>query len=558
MDFLRNCLLYTSAATLIGTGSAWAQSPSQVAQPTTQSPSKLHVIPPATQRPSLVTQPQFYALPETVHVPSKQQAPTVIHQGDWGVFNADGGTAAGFGPVSRYATARWAEDWRVLRDPSKSDDFFDPLKFIPLNDSKSIYLTLSLDERLRNWFETRPFLGTQKPNDSGRMTLRGLYGADLHLGEHLRIYGELVNGDAGGWNYYGYNATYRKDLDLQQAFVEGRAILLGARSGVILGRQSFLDAPNYVLFARETPNVPLSWDGGRVYAVWPRVRIDAFDFVQTNTSPTAEFHDTQNWNARLFGGYESWAPPNFTFLKQPGHVFLDFFYLGYLLGGSPAAIATATTNGTQSGSTIRHNIGTRFWGKAGPIQFSLGGIFQGGEFRPANGGQTRQVRAFSINTFAGYRFSSVYGAPLLGLQADVYSGGNYHNTTGTVGTYLAPYSPQTNYLDTTTYIAPSNLIDVAPTLEMSPTRSTLLRFRVPVFWRENTNDAVYGSSRIYGFRNAYSGGWIGVSPQMNFGIRLTRHLTWTHDLARMFLSRELQKAGASEGTYYLSTLDFRF
>ena len=75
----------------------------------------------------------------------------------------------------------------------------DALKFIRLDPEGDIYLTLSGESRLRNWYESRPFLGTQAPHHSGRMTLRNLLGADLHLGEHLRVYGELINGDAFGW-----------------------------------------------------------------------------------------------------------------------------------------------------------------------------------------------------------------------------------------------------------------------------------------------------------------------------------------------------------------------
>ena len=322
------------------------------------------ISPNPRQSPRLQVQPQVNALPEGLHNPPKAQAPAEIHTGDWGVFNREGGSAAGFGPVARYGTDPSAEDWSFLRDPTLSDDIFDPLKFIPLNTSKSIYLTLSGDERLKNWFENRPFLGTQKPNDSGRMTVRGLYGADLHLGPFFRVFAELVNGDAAGWNAYGYNGSYRTKLDLEQLFGEVTLPLAGARTGLKFGRQQFLDAPNYVLFARETPDVPLSWNGVRAYAIWPRVRIDLFDFVQTNNNPTQLFRDNENWNARLFGGYESWAPPDFHFLGRPGHVFVDFFYLGYEYGGTTAAIPTAS--GTASGSTLRDNYGTRVWGKAGP------------------------------------------------------------------------------------------------------------------------------------------------------------------------------------------------
>ncbi len=506
--------------------------------------------------PTLHTTPQFSTLPEARSNPTKAQAPRVIHTFDWGVFNQLDASPAGFGPVARYGVTRWAEDWSALRDPRLRDDPFDPLKFIPLNGAKDVYLTLSGESRLKNWFENRPFLGQQKPDDSGRMTLRNIVGADLHVGEHLRVYGELINGDAAGWNAYGYSSNYRTRLDVQQLFVEAKTRIAGAQTGIMVGRQEFLDAPNYVLYLRETPDLPLSWNGVRGYAVWPRIRFDAWDFTQTNTTPGPLLRDNENYNARLFGGYSSYALPDFHAFGEPGHVFLDLFYIGYELGGTPAAIATAT--GTQSGSTLRDNYGIRLWGRAGPIEFSLGGIYQGGSFRPAHDAPRRNVDAFSVNGFAGWRFANIYGRPLLGVQADAYSGGNYNNKTGSENTYIAPYNPQSNYLDTTTYFTASNLVNLAPQLELTPSSKTLLRFRVSELWRESTNDAVYGTSRIYSFRGRYSGGWIGTLPQVNFAWRITRHLTWTHDLARFLASRAIEKAGASDGTYYLSTLAFRF
>lgn len=505
---------------------------------------------------TLHTSPQFSSLPEARSNPTKAQSPATIHTGDWGVFNQLDGSPAGFGPVARYGVTRWAEDWSALRDPRNRKDFFDPLKFIPLNGPGSIYLTLSGESRLKNWFENRPFLGTQKPDDSGRMTVRNIVGADLHLGDHLRAYGELVNGDAAGWNGYGYSATYRTRLDVQQLFVEAKAKLLGARTGVMFGRQEFLDAPNYVLYLRETPDLPLSYNGVRGYAVWPRIRFDAWDFVQTNVTPPAMFHDTENYNSRLFGGLGSYAVPDFKLFNKPGRVFVDLFYIGYLLGNGSATIPTATS--TQSGSSRRDNVGTRIWGRAGPIEFSVGGIHQGGYFTPAKSSASRGVDAYAINSFAGWRFGDVYGRPLLGVQADLFSGGNYKDKTGSVGTYITPFNPSSNYLDTTTYFGESNLVSIAPLVEVTPSTTTLLRFRVPILWRDSTDDAVYASNKTYAYRANFSGGFVGTVPQVNFAWRITPHLTWNHDLARAFVSQSLQKAGASDGTYYLSTLAFRF
>ncbi len=515
---------------------------------------------PAAKRPNVSPRLQstapVAAVPEAIHNPTRKQAPRRIHQRPWGVFNRDGGAPAGFGPVARFGIDRSAEDWSYLRDPGLSDDVFDPLKFMPLTSDKSVYLTLSLDERLRNWYETRPFLGQTKPNDSGRFTNRTTAGADLHLGPFFHVYGELINGDAAGWAYYGYNQTYRKTLDVQQAYAEATLPVDDAKVGAKVGRFEFFDAPNYLIYGRETPNIPLSWNGVQAYVFWPRVRLDVFDLVQTNTNPTDMFADTENYKARLFGAYESWAVPDFHFLGQPGHVFLDFFYLGYDYGGSKAPIATAEK--TASGTTHRDNIGTRVWGKVGPIEFSLGGVYQGGQFTYAKSTRSRAVDAYAINTIIGYRAAALRFNPFFAVQADLYSGGNYNRTSGSIGTYIAPYYPQTGYLDTTTYIAPSNLIDVGPRVELRPTDNTALIVKVPFFWRASTNDAVYGASQIYDFRGKYAGGYVGVDPQIELAYRITRHLTWTNDFARFLVSDALAHAGGQNGTYYQSTLDFRF
>ena len=471
--------------------------------------------------PSLLDRFPVNILPGTVQLPTKAETLKTVHQSAWAALDGNDGTATGFGPVAPTGITRWAEYWQV-RDPAKCDDIFDPLKFIPLNGSKSIYLTLSLDEPLRSGFENRSFLGKQKPDGSERKTVRGLYGADLHLGQHLRLYAELVNGEAAGWNGYGYSysVTYRKRHDLQQGFVEAKAKLLGAKAGVMLGRQSFLDAPDHILGSRETPNVPLSWNGVAAYPIWPRVRGDVFKFIQTNTVQNKMFHDNQNWNVRLFGGYSSLTLAKF---------------------------ATSAVDGTRAGSAIRHNFGTRLWDKVDPLKVSLGGLHQGGEFRPARSGLNRDVDAFVVSNFADLRAAHLPGRPLLGVQRDGYSGGDYNSKDGAIGTYIAPYNPKAGDIDITTYITGSNLVSVALLPKVAAVSALVLRFKVPVMWRESTDDAVYGASRVYGFRRSFSGGYIGTVSQWSAALRITRHLTWTNDVARFLAFSQLPKAGASDG-----------
>ena len=507
---------------------------------------------------TLVDVPGVSVFNQGVYIPPSAQAMMRTHQNDWGVFNRAGAAASGFGAVGRYGAVRWAESWSALRDPKlmqADNDPFDFLKYLPLDKSGSVYLSLSGEERLKNWFENRPGLGTIKPNDSGRMTLQSIYGADLHVGPHVRLYGELLNAAAGGWGGYGYTAGYRTRLDLQQGFAEVTGTVLGAKSGVMLGRMEFVDAPDYVLYLRTVSSVPQSWNGGRAYMIWPRVRVDLFDYIQTDITPNAMFHDRPSWGTRLYGAYSSYALPDFRLLHGAGHVFLDVFYLGTLFNGSLAAITAPT--GTQAGATRRDNYGTRLWGKAGPIEFSLGAIYQGGHFSEAATNIGRNVSAFALNESIGWRFSKNLMSPLIGVQADLYSGGNRNRKSGTIGTYTTPFVPLSSYLDTSYYTGTSNLIALSPVLEMNIGKSAVLRLKAPVLWRDNTNDAFYSPSAPYKF-TSYSGGYIGTVPQAMLSLRLSRHLRWNHDVARFFASRGLKRAGASDATYYLSTLSFIF
>ncbi|AEI38162.1 alginate export family protein [Zymomonas mobilis] len=492
---------------------------------------------------------QPYNIPQAVNRKSG-------HQYDWGVFNRGNGEAAGFGPVGRYGVAPWAEDWSDLRNKKQSSDPFDYLKYRPLNHSGSIWISFSGETRFRNWFESKPQLGFQKISNSGRFTIRNLYGADLHVGDHLRFFAQLINADASGWNTYGYDSTYRKNLDLQQAFAEIRGNVLGAKAGFIVGRQQFLDAPSYMLYNRETPNVPLSWNGFRGYAFWSRIRVDGWYFVGTNINKDGIFQDAMDYATRLYGFNTTWAPPDFSFLGQKGVSFLDAFYIGYQLTGKSSAIAAP--KGSSQGTSTRNNFGIRWHGTAGPIEFSVGAIWQGGVFHYAETNQTRNISAYAINSIVGYRFPKNPLHIFAGIQTDIYSGGNASRTSGTIGTYTTPFNPQTNYLDTTTYIAPSNLISVAPLVRLTPLKSVSLQLKVPLFWRNNTNDPIYRSSGIYSFAGHFDGKFVGTAPQAALVWQINPHFSWTQYISRFVTSRALTEAGASSGTYYQSNFVFRF
>ncbi|MBO1360027.1 alginate export family protein [Acetobacter sacchari] len=503
--------------------------------------------------PTLDSRPELYAQPQSLELTPQPSA--LLHQGPWGVFNANTGAASGFGTVGYYAVSRWAEDWSKLRDKRNRIDFLDPLKYIPLNESGSIYLTLSGNFRHHGFFDQRAGFGTTKKDPAYRSTLRWNAGADLHLGEHLRLYGELMSAQAGGMNYYGYaGGRWRSKLDAQQAFVEVKGHLLHANMGVMVGRMTFLDAPPYITAGSVYPTVPYSWNGVRAYSFWKNFRVDLFDLTLTNNAPTTAFHDQVGYRTRWYGAYTSYAVPSFKFMNMKSQVFVDTFFMGYLLASNPIA----KTTGTIAGSTRRDTPGMRIWGNAGPIEFSVGGMWQGGYFQAANNGPRRSVDAYAFDAQISWRFAKVWGRPLLGIQADDISGGDTRKSqTSSWGNFLSPWVPSAYYLDISTYIGNSNIIDVGPIATISTSKNTSLLMKVPVIWRNSTNDAIYANpTAIYAFRP--HGGYTATMPQASFTWRATRHITLSIDGEYVFASKAMINAGASSGAYVQSNLELTF
>ncbi|NLI25823.1 MAG: alginate export family protein [Acetobacter sp.] len=508
----------------------------------------IRLLPPLGSRPELYAQPQNLEL--------KPASSALLHQGPWGVFNANTGAASGFGTVGYYAVNRWAEDWSNLADPKNRIDVMDPLKYIPFNDSGSIYLSLSGNFRNHMFYDQFAGFGTLRKSPALRATYRWTGGADLHLGKHVRLYGELLSAQAGGSNYFGYaGGRWRSKLDAQQAFIEIKGDVLGAKTGIMVGRMAFLDAPPYFTAGSVYPTVPYSWNGVRGYAFWKNFRVDLFDLTLTNwSSRNIPFHDQVGYKTRLFGAYTSYAVPSFKFMNIKSQIFVDTFYFGYILSNSFVARPT----GSMAGSTHRDTPGVRVWGNAGPIEFSLGGMWQGGEFNAAKNGPTRSVSAYSFNAQIAWRFRNLIGHPTLGIQADDISGGDTRkSTTSSWGNFLSPFVPSAYALDLSTYIGNSNLIDVGPMMTIAPTSNTSLLLKVPVVWRNSVNDGVYSNpTALYSFRPR--GGYTATMPQASFTWRATRHISLSLDGEYLFASQSMINAGARSGAYVQSNLELTF
>src|SRR5450631_260144 len=182
-----------------------------------------------------------------------------------------------------YQLNRADEDYRYLDDPSRRADLWDPLKYAPLNGLGSVYLSMGGEARERYEYFNHPNWG-KDPQDNGYLLQRYFLHADLHLGEHARIFGQfqssLEDGRKGG-----SRPTDRDVFDLHQAFLDLKLDIPADGSLTLRsGRQELAYGSQRIISVREGPNVRQSFDGFRLMYRVGDIRIDGFAtrLAQTN------------------------------------------------------------------------------------------------------------------------------------------------------------------------------------------------------------------------------------------------------------------------------------
>ena len=95
-------------------------------------------------------------------------------------------------PFPRY------QDWNFLRDPAKRVDLYDRLKFIPLNESGTIYLTFGFENRTEFQYLNSNLWGAGPQDHNGYVLERLMPDVDVHLGDHARVFITLAIDEIGG------------------------------------------------------------------------------------------------------------------------------------------------------------------------------------------------------------------------------------------------------------------------------------------------------------------------------------------------------------------------
>ena len=438
-----------------------------------------------------------------------------------------------------YNMERAREDYRYLASDTTTvpHDLFDPIKFISLSASKRTYLSLGGEIRPQYQLIVNNDWGAGEEDRSGYLLERYMAHADLHLGPHLRLFGQLKSG-LTHFKSYAPEVTEEDQLDLHQAFVD-----LSAGNGprnftLRLGRQEMAYGSSRLISWREAPNVRQTFDGARFMWRMPGFQLDGFATRPVNTKPGV-FDDNANVNVWFWGLYG--VKP----LKPLGGG-LDVYYLDFAnkLGRYQQGAAAER----------RHSVGARWWGAPGRWRYNVEAVYQFGSFGSGN------IRAWTASGEFGYVFKTLPLRPFLQLRTEYISGDR--NLDNLDLQTFNPLFPKGAYFGQAALIGPANLHDLHPVLTLYPARTNdfALSFDWDFFWRASRADGLYSVPYVLNRPgNPSQSTYIGDQLTLEMDWQVQRHWELELFLTNFWAGAFLKESGPGRDQTYVSPrVTFRF
>ena len=431
-------------------------------------------------------------------------------------------------PVRTYTLLRQDENWSFLKDPSLRQDFWDPIKYIPLG-AEGWFLTIGGEAR-----EAFEQVGNdnwgKQPYTNTFFLERYMLHTDWHLGKYVRAFVQLKSG-LESFRTGGPRPIDEKKLDFEAAFVE-----VGATSGdnwVVLqaGRQELNYGSGRLVSVREGPNVRQSFDGAKLKGKAGEWRVDLFA-TRPDIDKPGFFNNIPDHQTAFWGVYAT-RP-----LRR--RVSIDSYYLGLDRKAATFNRGTATEN--------RETLGARLWRppatKEHDWDFDYEGVWQFGTFG------TDGIRAWTFASDTGYSFPSAPLRPRISLKADISSGDDpRHSSLGTFN----PLFPIGNYFGVLadTGPGPVNFIDAHPRLQTWLPHGVSISTDVVVQWRESLHDGVYA---VPGFLLAPAGDsrarFVGYRPGIEARWQIDRHAYLQADYGIFFAGDFLKQAAPGRNINY--------
>jgi len=435
----------------------------------------------------------------------------------------------------RYQPNLADEDWSFLKDTSKRQDWWDPVKYIPFERDGG-FMTLAGEIRFRpEGFRIKATDTASSVRDQ-YLLQRYLFAADFHLGDRVRLYSEIQSGIING-HLGASRPTDQNSLDLHQGFFQWKSQASPSPGfDVKVGRQELNIGSSRLISAAPGLNVKRSFDGVRVAGAAGSWRFESAAAELTDLE-SGVFDDGPAHQIKFWGMAAHRAGPGLTRA-----------WTVYYLGLRNKDIQFAQGRGEDA----RNTFGINWHGNRGRLDFNYDAIAQVGHFEGSD------ANAWGLSTETGFRFQTTVWRPRIGVRANAASG-DRDPAEPTLQSFN-PLFPGASFAGPIGLFGPTNMIDLTPFVSVIPRRGLVLGFERPWYWRESTGDGIYNTAlRLLAPPAAGVGKFIGGSSGILVVWQATPHLQVSGAIIRLvsgeFLKSTAVRAGAG---LYSATAAYRF
>jgi len=446
--------------------------------------------------------------------------------------------------LPKYQVLRYNEDWSLLAtdDPNRPKDFFNPVKYIKLNDSGSVWMSFGGQYRVRvEGWDSFNFGAPGPVKDQNTFVLnRLLVHADIHLGEHFRGFIEGKSAFCTRRDLLGQCRTLDTDeLALQNGFVDvilplsddTDLTLRGGRQELLFGKQRLVSPLNWA-------NTRRTFDG--ISAILKGRKWAATGFLTRPVNVVKYKQNDQDEDRTFYGLY---ATRKVTRMKGG----VDVYWMG--LNRTRAAF-----NGTM-GHENRQTLGGRLWGKIGGTGFDYDaeGAYQFGTLGRA------AINAFMLGTELGYTFRETHGKPRFFVGYD-YATGDHNPGDTSVETFNQLFPLGHAYLGFIDSVARQNISSPNAGASWKPVDKLTTKIKYLVFWRADDDDALYNAGGGV-VRPGIAGSSHNIGSEMDLTVsyKFDRHALLVGGYNHFFPDDFIQETGPAKAIdFFYMTFQYTF
>jgi hypothetical protein len=427
---------------------------------------------------------------------------------------------------------RWQEDWSPLADQQSPQQPLDELKYIPLGHAGAgIYASLGLNLRQRFESVDAPAFGTGNRSGDSYLLDRLQVHADVRLYRNWQIFTQLE--DVRTLDKATITPVDRNPLDLRQAFLAYTGPVAAGLFKFKFGRQEIgFDLQRFVS-TRDGPNVRQAFD-----AIWLDYEQAPWRVISFWSRPV------QYRNRQVFDDFSNshFQYGGFRIERQhvgPGD--LAIYYSRWELDNASYLDA--------SGDERRNILDIRYFGSQRGNDWDIEAMGQQGNVG------ANSALAWAIGARAGHTFSAIGWEPRIGLQVDAASG-DRHPGDGKLGTFN-PLFPNGYYFTLAGFTTYSNLLNLKPSITVTPLDSLILTGALGFQWRQTTGDAVYVQPNISIANTAGKGNhWTGAYMQLRADWSITHQLSGAIEAVHYVVGGTLRSASGHDSNYLGVELKF--